>query len=413
MIFQNWDYRKFKGGEAAMKKTVFILMVLMFVFVSFLGSTLCQAQSSKAWAIGSWKGYWHWGDIMWTLIVSGPDGNEAGKLKGSYMWASKKQKSNMFPIPINVQDDTLTFRTVSGDELVLKRISDYRMDGKFKTKEKEHTVRFWKEGETKTSPSQGYYEGIWENELECNLEVLHIDTNAITGIYTCKDLPRENIKGGTGYVNGELTSERTYVVQQLKPEFQFSFLFKKGDEQIDARVLYNARTTNRASFTKKQKPAGIPILEPALKKEPGKVKIENGTIYFAEANTPTVRLEELKTNFPSDSPKEILGIQGKIYGGGDRPRTYLIPLGYDTGTKMLRLLKATANEGTNFKPSKYTIGGVYNSSEGSSMKDVNSKPDAPPVLRFYIMPEKQGYKLHIDWETGGGNDLFPVGEFPL
>ena len=155
------------------------------------------------------------------------------------------------------------------------------------------------------------------------------------------------------------------------------------------------------------------ISESIPEKKRGAVKIENGVIYFPEANAPTVKLDEVKTNFSSDSPKEILAIKGKIYGGGDLPTTYLIPLGYDTGTKTLRLLKTTANEGTKFKPSKYTIGGVYNGSEGSSMKDVNSKPDAPPVLRFYIMPEKQGYKLHIEWETGGGDDLFPVAELPI
>jgi hypothetical protein len=153
---------------------------------------------------------------------------------------------------------------------------------------------------------------------------------------------------------------------------------------------------------------------PTPKKEPGPVKIENGVIYFSEVNAPTVKLgEEAKINFPNDSPKEILGIQGRIYGGGDRPRTYLIPLGYDTGTRLLKLLKVTANEGTKFKPSKYIIGGFYNGPEGSLMKDVNSKPDAPPVLRFYIIPEKQGYKLRIDWETGGSNDLFPIAELPI
>jgi hypothetical protein len=157
-------------------------------------------------------------------------------------------------------------------------------------------------------------------------------------------------------------------------------------------------------------------VEPAAKKEQGKVRVEiqNGVISFPETNAPSVNMKDLKFNFPSDSPKEIKAIQGKIYGGGIRPMQYLIPLGYDSETKIIRLLKTTANEETKSKPSKYTIGGTYNGSEGTSMKNVNDKPDVPVLLRFYIIPvEQQGYKLRIVWETGGHIvDLSPVAELP-
>jgi hypothetical protein len=158
--------------------------------------------------------------------------------------------------------------------------------------------------------------------------------------------------------------------------------------------------------------------------EQGKVRIENGVIYFPEANAPTVTLEEVKTNFPPDSPKEILAIQGKIYAGkigkessgrGVRsvgPMQYLIPLGYDPGTKTIRLLKMTANEGTTTKPSKYIIEGVYNGSEGGDLKRANYQTATPELLRFYIKPMKQGYKLYIFWHTGSDVDLLPVAELP-
>lgn len=44
------------------------------------------------------------------------------------------------------------------------------------------------------------------------------------------------------------------------------------------------------------------------------VKIENGVISFPEADTPSVNMKDLKFSFPADSPGEILGIQGKIFG---------------------------------------------------------------------------------------------------
>jgi hypothetical protein len=401
-------------------------MTLTFVFVSFFGLTICQAQSpTKSWAIGTWKGYWSWGEIMWTLIVSGPDGNEAGKFRGTYMWATEKQKSNTFPIPINIQDDILTFRTVSGDELVLKRISDYRMDGKFITKGKEPAVRFWKveEEKAKVSSFLGNWEGAWANKLECNLEVLHADDTAITGIYKCKDLPEQKIKGGTSYINGELTFERKYAIWHSNLKWKFTYLFAQDNKKIIAELIDDSGwAINNATFTKKQKPAEIPIPEPAPKKEPGKVKIENGVITFAEPNTPTVKLEEVKTNFPSNSPKEILAIQGSIYGGEWRKDDnqwrgqilYLIPLSYDEATKEIRLLYVTNDEAiANSKPRKFIIGGIYNGSEGNAMKPITDKSDKPWARFFNIITAKQGdYNLRLFFSSESGADFFPVAKLP-
>jgi hypothetical protein len=236
------------------KKIITIIMVSAFMLL--LSSTLCLAQSPESWAIGKWRGFEDWSKSSWILeIAKQPD----GKLSGSFMFISEKSK--MYPISINFNGNTLTFQNSNKEEFVIKRISDYRMDGKYTNiKSGEKKLRFWKEGETKFSSFLGYREGTWEeNNLEAGLEVLFIDENAMSSIYYTKT--------GWGYVNGELTTERTYIVQQPKPEYQFSFLFKKGDEQIDARVLYNGRTTNRATFTKTQKTAKFPSPAPVQEKK--------------------------------------------------------------------------------------------------------------------------------------------------
>ena len=173
---------------------------------------------------------------------------------------------------------------------------------------------------------------------------------------------------------------------------------------------------NSATFTKKQEIAEISIPEPAPKKEPGKIKIENGFVVFPQDNTPDVKIkEDLKFSLSPDSPEEIRAIQGKIYGtkrGEDEKMIYLIPAGYDSGIKKIKLLYVTDNKGTQWKPEKTIIEGIYHGSEGSAVKNINDKSDKP-WARLHIISEKQSSKLRLAWETGGNTDFFPVAEFPV
>lgn len=160
--------------------------------------------------------------------------------------------------------------------------------------------------------------------------------------------------------------------------------------------------------------AELPISAPAPKKEQEKIKIENGIISFPEADAPSVNIKDLKFSFSSDSPAEILAVRGKIYGWRSSrtdQATYLIPLEYDSGTKSIKLLYVSDNKGTQYKPTQFTAGGVYNGSEGSAVKPVNDKSDKP-WARFYILPEKQNSKLRLAWQTGGDADFLPVAELP-
>jgi hypothetical protein len=246
-----------KRRTVTMKKMMFSI-IMVSVFVLFLGLTLCQAQSSKPWVVGKWRGFENWTKNSWMLeIVEKQD----GKLSGSFMWISEKSK--MYPISINLDsNNTLIFQNASKEEFVLKRSSDRRMDGKYMDKNgKERKIKFWKDEGASTSPFLGYREGTWvENNLETSLEVLFMDETAISGIYKATQDAKVS---WWGYVNGELTSAGKYLVQQLDPAYQFTFFFKKGGEIVDASVIYNGGTTNNATFTKKQKPAEIPIPEPA------------------------------------------------------------------------------------------------------------------------------------------------------
>lgn len=158
------------------------------------------------------------------------------------------------------------------------------------------------------------------------------------------------------------------------------------------------------------------IPESAPKKEKGKIKNENGFIVFPQDNAPDVKIkEDLKFSLSPDSPEEIRAIQGKIYAtrrGEDEKVIYLIPTGYDSGTKRIRLLYNTDNKGTQWKPEKTIIEGIYNGSEGSAVKSVNNKSDKP-WARLHIFPEKQSLKLRLAWESGGNTDFFPVAELPI
>jgi hypothetical protein len=145
------------------------------------------------------------------------------------------------------------------------------------------------------------------------------------------------------------------------------------------------------------------------------VKIENGVISFLGADVPSGNTKDLNFSFPPDSPKEILAIHGKIYrwkSSRTDQVAYLIPLEYNLGTKTITLLYVSNNKGTQYEPTKITVGGVYNGSEGSAVKPVNDKTDKP-WARFYILPEQQNSKLRLAWQAGGDSDFSPVAEiFP-
>jgi hypothetical protein len=226
-----------------MKKVVIIALVLAI----FLGSSLCQAQiSPESWVVGTWKGYVDWAKGIWVLEIVEKD----GRLAGSVMWATENSK--MFATPINLAGNKLTFQNFSKEEFSLDRISDNRMDGKLKSaKGTELNVRFWKEGLTKNSPFLGNWEGVWANNLECSLQVLFVDDTAMTGIYSCKDLPEKNIKGGTNYVNGELAFERKYFVWKTYQKEKFTFIFAQGGREILAEFYSNGWVGNSATFKKK------------------------------------------------------------------------------------------------------------------------------------------------------------------
>jgi hypothetical protein len=136
------------------------------------------------------------------------------------------------------------------------------------------------------------------------------------------------------------------------------------------------------------------VVEPAPKKEPGRIKVENGFIVFPEDKMPDVKIkEDLKYSLSPEAPEEIVAIQTKIYGtrrpAGDK-MNYLIPAGYDSQTKRIKLLYVTNNK----------------------VKYVTDKSDKP-WARLYILPEKQGFMLRLAWQTGGNADFFPVADLPM
>jgi hypothetical protein len=158
------------------------------------------------------------------------------------------------------------------------------------------------------------------------------------------------------------------------------------------------------------------VVEPAPKKEPGRIKVENGFIVFPEDKMPDVKIkEDLKYSLSPEAPEEIVAIQTKIYGtrrpAGDK-MNYLIPAGYDSQTKRIKLLYVTNNKGTQWDPIKILIDGIYSGSDGSPVKYVTDKSDKP-WARLYILPEKQGFMLRLAWQTGGNADFFPVADLPM
>jgi hypothetical protein len=145
----------------------------------------------------------------------------------------------------------------------------------------------------------------------------------------------------------------------------------------------------------------------APKKSPEKMKIEDGIISFPETDVPRVITKDLKLSFPADSPERIRLIQGKIYrffSENTGQATYLIPLGYDQGTKVIRFLFITNNKGTRFQPARMTIEGIYSESAEIALKPIGIKNDNP-WAQLRMVPKDKGLELQLLWPSGSQSDL--------
>ncbi|HEX2974433.1 MAG TPA: hypothetical protein VHO68_00720 [Bacteroidales bacterium] len=148
----------------------------------------------------------------------------------------------------------------------------------------------------------------------------------------------------------------------------------------------------------------IPIPQPAPKKDPWVVKIENGFVVFPDPEINDVYLDSLNFNFSIDSPPEILKMQKRVFiqrlktkGGG---AIYLIPIGYDSKTREISLLFLN-NRGSDGKPQEYILKGKYNA-EGTSLKNVINQKSYDFSGRLQV----SGSKVSLIWANGSGTDLF-------
>jgi hypothetical protein len=147
--------------------------------------------------------------------------------------------------------------------------------------------------------------------------------------------------------------------------------------------------------------------------EQKRVRVENGIVTFSEEDTPNINIKDLKFNFAPDAPEAIKAIQGKVFGSGVDKKgqaIYLIPLEYDSATKVIKLLYVTNNKGTQYKPTKLTAAGVFNGLEGNSIKPVGDNSEKP-WAHFYTVPVDKGYNLRLLWASSGSvTNLYPVAE---
>jgi hypothetical protein len=214
-----------------------------------------------------------------------------------------------------------------------------------------------------------------------------------TNNYGTRNLqPSKYIIGGI-YGGSEGSDLKNVSSSNEQVPFIRFYVMEKEKQGYILRFRYSGGTTDGDFFPVAELP--IPekkqtsLIEPAPKKERGKIKIESGFICFPEDNAPDIKIkEDLKFSFSSDSPEEIRAIQGKIFGkkrAEGQKMMYLIPVGYDRATKEIRLMYINDNNGTQSKPIKMTVGGIYNGSEGSPLKNVNDK-SGQPWAHFYVMP---------------------------
>jgi hypothetical protein len=142
------------------------------------------------------------------------------------------------------------------------------------------------------------------------------------------------------------------------------------------------------------------------------VKIENSIIIFPEQSMKSVaiNLSKLKFSFPSNSPKEIMAMKGKLFFGKDISSScYIVPLGYDSNTKEINLLTAWET-GPDGKPFNAFLNGPFNP-EGTILRaviTVNRRGSVEYTLNFL----KNG-KFRIRTNLGADSEFTPVAEFSV
>jgi hypothetical protein len=218
------------------------------------GSSNVSAQNVKGkagWVIGKWRGFEDRSKSSWALEVIE---QQDGKLIGSFMWIDEKDKSKkMYPISINLNGDTLTFKNYAKEDFVLDRASDYnyRMDGKYTDiKGKEREVRFWKEGGVNTNPLLGVWEGFWANGLKVKYTIEYIDNTAATIRSENGSLinERETIKEGWGWENASvLPSGELKVGTNNK---YFIYKLTKNKNNLDGELFISGSKANSISLSK-------------------------------------------------------------------------------------------------------------------------------------------------------------------
>ncbi|HEX2974432.1 MAG TPA: hypothetical protein VHO68_00715 [Bacteroidales bacterium] len=202
----------------------------------------------------------------------------------------------------------------------------------------------------------------------------------------------------------------TTVQSDTKNPWSGSLWIQKSKSEFKMRLIYP--NGNGVDFVPV---AEIPISAPTPKTEARKTIVENGVIVFPENDTPQVILKELKFSFPSDSPTEVLALKGKVYGSTSTKTgqtTYLVPIGFDPKSKVIRLFYVTNNSAQQTpKPVKMTIEGVYKGADGSELKPIHDKSDKPWV-KFFIVSIDGVSKPRLLWPNGADYPFFVVAELP-